>query len=162
MLTITKFNNYKAVLFLTLAGMAFYRPLFAQTADAQQGHEGHHQEGKKLDWPGVYQGFTPCADCAGVKTSLALNSNNSSYQLITMFAGKSEREYVEKGKYELSDKNNVILLTPKNGGKPHYYQIGENSLTQLDDKGNAFTGKGAERYVLRRIDVTEAGPKHAH
>lgn len=35
------------------------------------------------------------------------------------------------------------------------YLIGNNFLTQLDSAGNLYTGKLAERYVLRRNEITE-------
>ena len=115
-----------------------------------------------MDWPGVYQGFTPCADCFGVKTSLALNKTTSSYILITQFAGKSEREFVEKGKFTVDDNNNVITLTPRKGTTAQQYLVGDGTLTQLDNNGKPFTGKNADRYVLRRNNVTDSAPSHAH
>lgn len=120
-------------------------------------HAAHHS----LDWPGIYFGFMPCTDCPGVKTTLALNKNNS-YILITMYAGKSDREFVEKGKFEWTDKPNTIVLIPKKGGEQHQYLVGDNQLIQLDAEGNRISGKNADRYVLRRTDVTDEAKATSH
>lgn len=133
-------------------------PVFAEMDETSQ-HEAHHAK-NSLDWPGIYLGFLPCADCNGLKTSLALNQNNS-YVLITQYVGKSPREFVEKGKFTWSDKDNTIVLTPRNSGVSHQYFVGENMLIKLDDNGRRFSGKLAERYILRRTDVTSE-PQSQH
>lgn len=146
------------VLLTSLAlGIASGGPVRAESAEPQD-HASHHAAGS-FEWPGIYNGFLPCPDCAGIKTSLALNKNGS-YMLMTQFAGKSDREFVEKGKFSWDDKNKTITLTPKNGGPSHVYLAGENALTQLDEHGNRITGKQAERYQLRRTDFTQQAPSH--
>lgn len=130
--------------------------VFAETTES---HDAHHAQ-NSIDWPGVYYGFTPCADCKGIKTSLALNSNGT-YILMTQFVGKSEREFVEKGKFTWNDQNNTIDLTPKKGTTIRHYFVGENALTQLDENGNRFTGKNAEGYTLRRNAMTEPSQPHS-
>jgi uncharacterized lipoprotein NlpE involved in copper resistance len=142
-----------------MAAASAFNPVVAETADAKDSHQ-HEQH--KLEWSGIYQGFTPCADCIGVKTTLALNKNET-YLLITQFAGKSEREFVEKGKFSWDSNSNTIALTPRNSSTTSLqYAVGDNLLTQLDSNGKRFTGKLAEKYVLRRNDVTEKSPSHAH
>jgi copper homeostasis protein (lipoprotein) len=112
-------------------------------------------------WSGVYQGFTPCEDCKGVKTTLALNKNNS-YILISQYVGKSEKEIVEKGKFAEGNESNTIVLTPRNSSQVRYYAIGENTLTQLDENGNRVTGKLAERYVLRKNELRQPQNQGSH
>ena len=144
---------------LLCALLAANTPVIAQTADSTHEHAAHgHQT---LDWPGIYYGFTPCADCEGVKTSLALNKNNS-YILIIEYAGKSPREFVEKGKFSWDDDNSVIILTSRDGKNTHYYKAAPNAMTQLDAQGKAFTGKQAERYILKRRDVTLEATTHTN
>lgn len=130
--------------------------VFAETADTH----GTHYVQQGIDWPGIYYGFTPCDDCKGVKSSLALNKNNT-YTLITQYVGKSEREIVEKGKFIAGDKNNTLVLTPRNSEMTRHYLVGENSLIQLDDNGNRISGKLADRYILRRTDLTQPAQAHA-
>ncbi len=115
---------------------------------------------KNVDWPGLYLGLLPCADCYGVKTSLALNKNGT-YILITQNLGKSPRDYVEKGKFIWAAKDNTIILTSKDNSSKHHYLVGEDSLTQLDNNSELITGKQAAQYVLRRTDVNKKSAKHA-
>jgi len=141
--------------FLFIAIFSGYSPVFAETKDK----DAHHAQ-NSLDWPGIYYGFTPCADCNGVKTTLALNKNNS-YILITQYVGKSEREFVEKGKFTADSKSNTIVLTPRNSATTQQYFVGENELIQLDNNGNRISGKLAERYILRRTDIAQSSPSHS-
>ncbi|WP_150046254.1 MULTISPECIES: copper resistance protein NlpE [Methylomonas] len=136
--------------------------LLCGNASAQSApHDEAHHPAKKMDWPGIYNGFLPCADCMGLKTSLALNKNGS-YILITQYVGRSPRDFVEKGKYSVDEASQTISLTPRKAGDTHQYRIGDGQLMQLDDHGKAYTGELASRYVLRRTDVTENPPEHAH
>ncbi|MGZ8172731.1 MULTISPECIES: copper resistance protein NlpE [Methylobacter] len=132
-------------------------PVFAETTETTDTDTHHAQN--SLDWPGVYHGFLPCDDCKGVKTTLALNKNNS-YLLITQYVGKSEREIVEKGKFTGGNNNNTIVLTPRDNSTTRQYLVGENTLTQLDNNGSRISGKLADRYILRRTDVTKSSSSH--
>lgn len=150
--------NPIAAFFLFIAFFSGSTPVFAETIETNT--DTQHTE-KSLEWPGVYYGFLPCADCKGVKTTLALNKNNS-YLLITQYVGRSEREIVEKGKFALGDKSNTIVLTPRNGSTTQQYLVDENSLVQLDNNGNRISGELANRYILRRSETAGAGSPPSH
>lgn len=151
-------QQFPGFLLAAVVGLTTCPVLAEVKADADKDtHAAHHQN----DWPGIYFGFTPCADCVGIKTSLALNKNNS-YILITQYAGKSDREFVEKGKYSLGDKPNTIVLAPRKGDTQQQYLVDGDALVQLDSAGNRITGKNAERYILRRTDVTELTQSQSH
>ncbi|MDP3876713.1 MAG: copper resistance protein NlpE [Methylobacter sp.] len=152
-------QQIKHILTYSLFIAAFSAPVFAEDA-AETSHKDMHHAQKSLDWPGIYRAFLPCADCKGVKATLALNKN-SSYLLITQYVGKSEREIVEKGKFTWGDKENVIVLTPRNGTTTQQYFVGEDMLIQLDNAGNRITGNLADRYTFRRSDMTQSSPSHA-
>lgn len=137
--------------FLFIAIFSGCSPVFAEAAETI-----HHTQ-NSLDWPGIYRGFLPCDDCKGIKTSLALNKNGS-YILMTQYIGKSEREFVEKGKFAAGDESNTLVLTPRNSPASRQYFVGDNMLIQLDDKGNRISGKLADRYILRRTDVVKDSP----
>jgi len=146
--------------FLLSASIAAFNPVQAETTEVS-GKDAHHGH-EKRDWPGIYNGFLPCADCMGVKTTLALNKN-SSYVLITQNVGKSPRDFVEKGKYAWDEKSSTLVLTPRKGEnkKTHQYAVEGDNLIQLDDHGNRYTGKLADSYILRRNDVTSEPPEHS-
>lgn len=146
-------------LFLFLAAFSSNNTVFAETADTED-HAVHHTE-TSLDLTNVYQGFIPCDDCKGVKTSLALSKNNT-YILLTQFVGKSDRELVEKGKFAWGSQGNSIVLTPRNSTETRHYLVGEGTLTQLDNQGEAMTGKLADRYVLRSIKATPPKAATSH
>ena len=114
------------------------------------------------NWSGLYLGFVPCPDCKGVKTTLALNPSGT-YQLLTQYVGKSDREIVEKGKFEMDSETKTITLIPKKGGlKRQYFMDSNEALIQLDDEGHRITGDGADRYVLHKTDVTQPSNSSAH
>lgn len=161
-------NKYKLILSSMLVIIAFsnHTKVLAEEVDQNTGHEAHHNQSAQtnVEWPGIYNGFVPCDDCNGIKTSLALNSNNT-YILIRQYVGKSEREIVEKGKFSTGNSNDILVLTPRNTVETgiHYYRVGENSLIQLDNNGNAITGKKADRFVLRKNEIKEPkAASHAH
>lgn len=144
-------------LMLLLASCSTYTLAIAETTPPA---EAHHAE-DSLDWPGIYLGFLPCADCEGIKTTLALNKNNS-YLLITQHVGKSEREFVEKGKFSPGEKSNTIVLTPRNNGEPRRFLVGEDKLMQLDNNGNHIVSKLADRYTLRRKAMQQSEHSTSH
>ena len=74
-------QRFKQILisFLFVAIYSACNPVLAETTEgAKDAHDAHNS----LDWPGIYNGFLPCADCIGLKMSLALNKSGS-YVLIT-------------------------------------------------------------------------------
>ena len=151
-------QSFKKILTFTLFIALFTSWNFA-LAESTETNATHHSQ-NNINWPGIYNGFVPCDDCNGVKTTLALNPN-STYLLITQFVGKSPREIVEKGKFTWNDKNNTIILTPRDNSITRQYSVAENMLIQLDKDGNAYTGKIAERYVLRRNVMKESSQQHS-
>lgn len=129
---------------------------YAESAD---GNNAQHST-KNLNISGLYLGFFPCGDCHGIKTTLALNKNGT-YVYITQYVGKSDREFVEKGKFALTDNGDKLILTPKKGSTTEQqYLIDDNMLVKLDEKGDRITSDGADRYILRRKDVISSQQKH--
>ncbi|MGR8929243.1 MAG: copper resistance protein NlpE [Gammaproteobacteria bacterium] len=136
-----------------------YAPVLAEETDTKS-HDGHPAQ-HSLDWPGIYLGFLPCDDCIGTKMTLALNKRGT-YVLITQYVGKSPREYVEKGTFSPGDKENTLVLTPRKSGTAHQYLVGKDMLIRLDDNGNRVSGEQADRYILRRNDVTDSDSSTSH
>lgn len=108
-----------------------------------------------LDWPGVYQGILPCADCEGIKTQLLLNEDLT-YTLKTQYLEKSDSVFSENGKFKWNNSGNTITL----GNSNHQaYQVGENILFHLDKSGNRITGNLARNYTLEKENI-EITNKH--
>jgi uncharacterized lipoprotein NlpE involved in copper resistance len=135
-------------LFVSLFSVAF--PAAAETAT--DAHPDHSQQSTQ-EWPGVYNGFTPCEDCNGIKTSLALNGNGT-YILMTQYVGKSPRDFVEKGKFVWHDDTKTIAMTSRDGKNTHQYALDGNHLMQLDSSGKRISDK----HALRRNDLSK--PEH--
>jgi len=136
-----------------------FSAVFSGFVGAAETDDTHHAQNTQ-EWPGVYNGFLPCDDCKGIKTTLALN-NNGTYILMTQFVGKSPRDFVEKGKFAWNADSNTLVLTSRDGSTKHEYGVDENNLVKLDDNGNRVSGKLAERYILRRNVMPEAQQQHA-
>ncbi|MDN3722775.1 copper resistance protein NlpE [Aequorivita sp. SDUM287046] len=108
-----------------------------------------HTSENSLDWAGVYQGTTPCADCEGIKTVLELK-NDKTYILSQTYLGKQtgENEFEQSGNFEWDASGLKILLKTENDTLN--YKVGENQLWMLDQNGSVVTGDLANLYVLKK------------
>ncbi len=99
------------------------------------------------DVAGTYTGVLPCADCAGIETTLALNGNET-YRLETRYQGRENEEaFVVEGNWILKD-DRVKLKGIENA--PDSYLIEDGYLVQLDVNGKKIEGALAEHYVLKK------------
>lgn len=145
-----------ALLLIFLAILAF-KPANAETPSDE--NATHTQ--KKLNLSGLYLGFFPCDDCHGIKTTLALNKSGT-YAFYTIYVGKSDREFVEKGRYVVDAAVDKIILTPKKGSTTEQqYLIDDDKLIKLDENGDRITSDGADRYILHRKDVISSPESHS-
>jgi heat shock protein HslJ len=109
-----------------------------------------------LDWPGIYHGILPCGDCEGIKTELKLNKDES-YELYTLYKGKSEEVFTEKGSFAWNNTGIAVTLTSQDGKSAvSKYQVGENQLFKLDKDGKRIQGELANMYVLKKSDFDQA------
>ncbi|WP_416776741.1 envelope stress response activation lipoprotein NlpE [Xenorhabdus budapestensis] len=80
----------------------------------------------------VFNGVIPCADCAGIETTLQL-SNDGAYILgQTYLKSGQEKPFFETGHWVVNGKK--ITLTSDEGEKAYYQMTGED-LVMLDIKG---------------------------
>lgn len=102
-----------------------------------------------LDWMGVYEGTTPCADCDGIKTTLRLNDDET-YVLSQTYLGKNNDEvsFKEEGNFTWDDNGSEIIVEAKD--ITIRFQVGENEVTMLDMAGNVISGELANFYVLKK------------
>ena len=109
-----------------------------------------HNAENALDWVGVYEGTTPCADCEGIKTTLELNTDNT-YLLSQTYLGKYEddpKEFGENGSFTWKDNGSVIVL--KSGDKTIQFKVEENQVRMLDLQGDVIEGELADMYILKK------------
>jgi uncharacterized lipoprotein NlpE involved in copper resistance len=107
-----------------------------------------HQASRSSEWTGVYRGTLPCADCEGIETELTLNKDNS-FLLKTIYLGKGEKSYEEKGTFSWNVEGNTIVLSGTKD-RPRLYFMGENEIIQLDMEGNKITGSLSDHYILKK------------
>ncbi|WOG27671.1 copper resistance protein NlpE [Endozoicomonas sp. 8E] len=101
-----------------------------------------------LNWSGVYEGKLPCADCAGIDTTLTLNEDGT-YSLVELYEGKAGDPIKSGGKFTWNKSGNVVTLVDESG--PNQYFVGENILMKLDMNGEKATGDLASRYNLKKM-----------
>jgi heat shock protein HslJ len=99
-----------------------------------------------LDWPGIYTGTLPCADCEGIATTITLNKDLT-YKISTVYKGKSFKIYEDAGKFTWNEAGSIVQLEGITNA-PNRYLVGENQLIQLDMDGNRITGSLADKYIL--------------
>lgn len=104
-----------------------------------------------LDWEGFYTGVVPCADCPGIRTSIALNRDETYTLTMTYLGGEENNTFTEKGSFEWNAQGSSITLEGIENGASQYL-VGENRLFQLDMEGNRITGNLADHYILEKVD----------
>ena len=62
--------------------------------------------------------------------------------------GDRDSEFDEKGAFTV--KENLLTLTPSEGGQPQYYKVEENRLRRLDAEKQPVTGALADNYTLQK------------
>jgi len=114
-------------------------------ADASAGQA--HNSANSLDWAGIYEGTTPCADCPGIHTIVQLRSNGT-FVLSQRYLDRELSPRRSGGRFTWDAAGrNVTLNAP---GGPLRFQVGENQLLQLDREGQRIEGPNTDAYVLRK------------
>lgn len=105
-----------------------------------------HDAESSLDYQGTYTGVFPAADCPGIDMRLTLKKDGT-YSLHMKYLDR-DSEFDEKGVFTV--KENLLTLTPSEGGQPQYYKVEENRLRRLDAEKQPVTGALADNYVLQK------------
>ncbi|MGO3181625.1 MAG: copper resistance protein NlpE [Aequorivita sp.] len=107
-----------------------------------------HNSQNSLDWAGVYEGTTPCADCEGIKVVLELK-NDKTYTISRTYIGKPEdTKYEGSGAFYWGENGSEIDL--ETDGEPIPLKVGENQLWLLDGDRNIIDGDLADMFILRK------------
>lgn len=107
-----------------------------------------HDAESSLDYQGTYTGVFPAADCPGIDMRLTLKKDGT-YSLHMKYLDR-DSEFDEKGAFTV--KENLLTLTPSEGGQPQYYKVEENRLRRLDADKQPVTGPLDENYVLKKTE----------
>ena len=139
-----------------------YAKALAKNHQQEIDHSVHTNQNKSLEFRGVFYGYLPCNDCAGVKTTLSLKQNNN-YLLVTQPARDSSREFYEKGKYDWNEESRVLTLTPRNKKETRQYLIkDEGTIVQMNPNGTKMSEELEDEYTLRSSDTVKSREVHIH
>lgn len=101
-----------------------------------------------LDWPGVYVGTLPCADCEGIRTRVELRGNGT-FTRSLIYLGKDVRPAEDRGTFTWDSSGSRVMLGA-DLREAQQYQVGENVLFPLDRDGQRITGDLAAAYRLEK------------
>ncbi len=102
-----------------------------------------------LDWAGIYEGITPCADCDGIKTTVELKTDKT-FNMSQSYLGKTgdDIRFRQNGNFTWEDNGSDVVLEA--GKYTIKFEVGQNELTLLDMSGNVAKGELANFYVLKK------------
>ena len=135
-----------ALVMVSCGGNAQQKAATAGTQQTTAAAPDMHNAETSLDYLGVYTGTLPAADCPGIETTLTL-APDGSYALHLKYIDR-DSEFDEKGAFTV--KENLLTLTPSEGGQPQYYKVEENRLRRLDAEKQPVTGALADNYTLQK------------
>ena len=104
---------------------------------------------ENLSYAGTYEGVLPCADCAGIKTTLTVDKE--SYTLKEEYEGK-EGVFDSKGSVSYDAEKQLLTLTDAaNANDKRCYRVTEGALKMLSADGSEITDTElAAKYVLNK------------
>ncbi|MDP2067975.1 MAG: copper resistance protein NlpE N-terminal domain-containing protein [Lutibacter sp.] len=104
-----------------------------------------------LDWPGIYRGVLPCADCEGVETEIKINADLT-YVISSTYLGKNEEAFKKAGSFKWDEAGAKITLENVDpNASANQFLVGENMLFKLDADGNRIEGDLKEMYQLKKV-----------
>lgn len=112
-----------------------------------------HNAQNSLDYYGIYEGITPCADCEGIKVTVTLNKDTTfALQNVYLKGGEEILPTEFTGKFTWNDNGSIITL---NGVKeaPSLFFVTEGKIIIVDEKGNKIDTELEEYYILKQIKV---------
>lgn len=135
-----------AIALVSCGGNAQKKTAGAETQNVVAAVPDMHNAETSLDYQGTYTGTLPAADGPGIEVTLKLKPDGIYEQHLKYIDRDSE--FDEKGGYRVTE--NLLTLTPADGGQPEYYKVEENRLRRLDSRKQPVTGALADHYVLTK------------
>lgn len=105
-----------------------------------------HNSRNSLDWAGVYEGVTPCADCPGIKMRLTLQQDGR-FELSTQYLDRQVAPQTTRGRFSWNSAGNSITLDA--AGWEQQFRVGEDRLLQLNRDGSAPPWDAPHRVLTR-------------
>jgi uncharacterized lipoprotein NlpE involved in copper resistance len=114
-----------------------------------------HNSRNSVNWAGVYSGIIPAASGPGINVEITLD-NDGTYNISYQYIDRGDEVFTGMGTFQWDDAGSIITLdfgnTDKDAPAPFalYYQVGENTLFQLDMAGKKISGALADNYILKK------------
>ena len=91
---------------------------------------------------GAFSGSLPCADCAGIDSTLVLTADGK-YNLTDAYQDKDHSSFISEGNYSLESGGKTLHLRPSNKDEydGYYAIVSPTQLTMLDREGKAIEGQ---------------------
>lgn len=119
-------------------------PATVETVDTTVVVDTHNSK-NSVDYKGTYKGQLPGANS---EMDVTIVLSDSTYTKDVVYKDKSSKPFSSKGNYTWNAEGTTITLVGEE--KPNQYQVGENTLTQLDIEGKPITGDLASMYILKK------------
>lgn len=112
-----------------------------------------HNAKNSLDYFGIYEGLTPCADCEGILVRVTIQKDET-FALHTAYIknGKEVSPDDFTGNYEWNEAGNTITLKSTQDF-PKQIFVAEGRIFLLDQEGKKIESPNAEYYILPQIEV---------
>lgn len=107
-----------------------------------------HNSRNSLNWDGVYRGVIPAADGPGINVEITLGIDGT-YSISYQYIDRGGEVFTGTGTFQWNDTGSAIVLDVKD--MPPHYQVGENTLIQLDMAGKKIAGALADNYILKKV-----------
>lgn len=115
-----------------------------------------HNSRNALDWAGVYEGVTPCADCPGIRTRLTLHKDGR-FELRTQYLERQVATQTVHGTFSWDASGSTITLGGE--GNAQQYRVGEGRLLQLNRDGSSPPWDAPYRVLTRQASPAAAAPQ---
>jgi uncharacterized lipoprotein NlpE involved in copper resistance len=111
-----------------------------------------HTSQNSLDWAGVYEGVSPCADCPGIKTRLTLNRDGT-YERVMQYLERPVPAETVRGLFTWQASGNAITLDEHGDGQQYSVDEGRLSLLYRDSGGGVSTVPNAVLTLVTQTTV---------
>jgi copper homeostasis protein (lipoprotein) len=107
---------------------------------------------------GTYEGFLPCADCAGIRYQLNLLADGAYMQRMTYLRDGHDDSFYEVGGWSLSPHARILTLDGGRNGNAYWAVRDRGTLLKLDGAGNPI--RSSAPYELeRRAELEPMEPR---
>lgn len=106
-----------------------------------------HNSRNSVDWPGTYEGVTPCADCPGIRMRLTLLVDGR-FELSTLYIDRQTVPQTVQGPFRWDSAGSTITLEGPGDGRQ--FRVGEGRLLQLGRDGSVPSWDTPYRVLTKR------------